>query len=205
MLRVLYSGLVTFLLLFSSSSSLAEDYDVARSTPPVIQSIANDLTFDEHGRLSHLAFVYDASNPVCHIMVEKSLQLYLRQNPHAADRVQLAAVEGHAFDRVLAPYRHENSGCLAACIERGTDRHLAGYVMPIEVYDSATWDTDDEDLAGWFGDNCAKKENQYPIRLMYFVHCFFVEYQALFVLSFEQDLTLDASNPDCKILANNSD
>ena len=159
MLRVLYNVLVTCLLLVSnSSSSLAEEYNVAISTPPVIQSIANDLSFDEHGRLAHLAFVYDASNPICHIMVTKSLQPYLRQNTHVADRVQLAALEGHALDRVLEPYRHEQSGCLAACIERGTDRHLAGYVLPIEVYDSATWDTPTQDLAGWFGDNCAKKE-----------------------------------------------
>ena len=158
MLRVLRSSVLVTVLIFSRSS-LAEDHDLARTTPHfLIQSIANDLTFDEHGRLAHSTFVYDASNPVCQIMVTTSLQPYLMRNPHVADRVQLAAVEGHAFDLVLEPYRNEHSGCMAACIERGTDRDLAGYVMPSEVYDSTVWDTAQQGLAEWFGDTCAKKE-----------------------------------------------
>jgi hypothetical protein len=137
---------------------IVADYDVARSAPPVIQSIASDLNFDEHGRLAHLAFVYDASNPECHSMVRTNLQKYLKSNPRVADRIQLAAVEGEAFDRVLAPYKSDMSGCMAACIERGTDRDLAGYVMPNEVYDSAIWDNPHQDLSEWFVETCSKKE-----------------------------------------------
>ena len=150
-----------FVIALVSSShllSIAAAYDTARDVPPVIQSIGSDLIFDAHNRLANLAVVFDNSNPQCHDLVKTSLQKHLEKTPRQAERIQLAAIEGEAFDRVLAPYKSEKSGCMAACIERGTDRDLAGHVMPNEVYNSAEWDTADGSMSQWFTEICAKKE-----------------------------------------------
>lgn len=150
-----------FVIALVSSSrllSIADASDTARDVPPVIQSIGSDLIFDEHNRLANLAVVFDDSNPQCHDLVKMSLQKHLEKTPRQAERIQLAAIEGEAFDRVLAPYKSEASGCMAACIERGTDRDLAGHVMPNEVYNSAEWDTADRSMSQWFTEICAKKE-----------------------------------------------
>jgi len=143
-----------FATLILAETVVADDNVFPLGVPPVIQSIAGDLSFDGHNRLSKTAFVYDASNPACEDMVKSDLKEHFLNHPAEMERIQWAGLEGHAFDQVLGPYQTENSGCMAACIERGTDRDLAGYVMPGFVYDSAI----KKSLSGWFSETCSRKE-----------------------------------------------
>ncbi|KAL3911976.1 MAG: hypothetical protein SGARI_001385 [Bacillariaceae sp.] len=115
---------------------------------PIIQSIASDLQFDAQNRLAQHHLVYDAAS--CDGV---DFQSVINKNG-AADHVSVEGVEGYALDQVFSPYpKRQNSSCRAACIERGTERSYAGYVMP-----NAVWDSANTDLARWFNEQCRKVE-----------------------------------------------
>ncbi len=124
----------------------------AAVSPPVIQSLASDLTYDQNNRLVSHTVVFDAANPQCQSSIAK-LQKHMMVTPTEGDRVQLVGVEGDALDRVFATYRNNEDGCLTACIERGVERDLAGYALPQHVYTGQP-----EGIAHWFRESCARVE-----------------------------------------------
>lgn len=134
---------LTIALLFSVS---------AASHTATIQSIASDLEFDQHNRLASHTLVFDTANPQCQSSIAK-VQRYLTNTPLEGERIQVVGVEGDALDRVFGQYQANQDGCLAACIERGVDRDLAGYAMPRQVYNGSP-----EDIVPWFRDACARME-----------------------------------------------
>jgi hypothetical protein len=122
---------------------------------PLIQSIAADLAYDEHNRLSQHHLVFDATSDSCQVM-SSNFRHVLDRDMDTADRFRLVGVEGHALDRVFGTYpKSEDLSCRAACVERGTERAYAGYVMPDAVYNSHS---SKGNFADWFEENCRKIE-----------------------------------------------
>lgn len=153
---------LTVLLFVGLTLSAASDDGAAAATespppPPTIQSISSDLEYDENNRLAKHTFVYDASNPLCQTMVKQHLIKSLQTVPKEGEHFHVAAVEGHAFERVLRPYQTKDSGCLAACIERGVEIDYAAFVMPESVYDSAILE-DEQGMVDWFKLTCSHVE-----------------------------------------------
>jgi hypothetical protein len=119
---------------------------------PVIQSIAGDLEYDRNNRLASHTVVFDVADPNCQEPIQQ-LERHLAENPSEGSRVKLAGVEGDALDRVFGPYPAvEEGACRAACIERGVDRDLAGYVMPEYVHAGSN------DLVEWYRHACLRVE-----------------------------------------------
>jgi len=141
-------------------------YDMMRDPPPIIQSIASDLQFDQNNRLASHVLVYDVGNPQCKTMIQTKLKKHMVNNPASAALFAIAGLEGDALDRVFGPYikkeegHSPSSGCLAACLERGVERDLAGYVMPEHVYNSDEFDdlSTGTSIAHWFRDSCTRLE-----------------------------------------------
>lgn len=104
--------------------------------PDVISSIANDLKFDENQKLAQHYLVFPANRPDCPTNYWEA--------GHGSDAV---ALEGDALVKVFPHYGNglsylgrdkeneldedeEDTRCMAACLEKGTDIALAGYTMP---------------------------------------------------------------------------
>jgi hypothetical protein len=115
---------------------------------PVVQSIASDLTYDEHNRLASHHLVFDAAS--CEgVDFSSVISKY-----GVESRVSLEALEGYALDQVFSPYpKRKDNSCRAACLERGTERSYAGHVMP-----NAVWDSESTNLERWFDERCRKVE-----------------------------------------------
>ncbi|KAG7368888.1 2-oxyglutarate/Fe(II) oxygenase [Nitzschia inconspicua] len=133
-----------------SSNAFAED-----TIPLTIQSVSSDLAYDEHNRLAQHHLLYDATSESCQVMASNFRQV-INKEKDVADRFRVEGVEGHALDRVFGPYpKSSESSCRAACVERGTERAYAGFVMPNAVYDSqSTRDT----FSTWFDQSCRQIE-----------------------------------------------
>jgi hypothetical protein len=150
-----FSIIFSFGFLFSTSCQAAV----------IINSIADDLQYDDNDRLMKHTFVYDASSPTCNGIVPKNILRRLKSNPHEGSRFDVMGVQGDAYEKVLRPYEDKMKknddngvpGCLAACIQRGVPKELATFVMPDNVYDSTTID-DQTSLNDWFGAQCASVE-----------------------------------------------
>ena len=110
-----------------------------RAGGSVVKSV-NDLDFDENGKLTSHNLVYPSGNPAC---------------PAAAHRYygyETHAVDDDALNLIFPEY--QKGDCLAACLERGTDRSVAGHTLPSKHYDAKT----DKDFYLWFRNSCTKME-----------------------------------------------
>jgi hypothetical protein len=148
-LLLLWGQLLLWQLLVSKTFA-ADQYEY-----PLIQSMSADLSYDENNRLSHHHLVFDATSDTCQSL-SSNFRHVLERDMDIADRFRLVGVEGHALDRVFGTYPKSDAlSCRAACVERGTERSYAGYVMPDAVYDSVSTE---EKFADWFQENCKRVE-----------------------------------------------
>ena len=140
----------------------------ARYVPAVVTSIENDLHFDKNQKLSKHHVVFPADRPDC--------PTHAWQTGEARPRYEYSAhpVSGDALAKVFPHYKtgqpylgankeytdqknEDDNRCMAACISRGTDRKLAGYVMPHLHYT----DVDSEqDFNAWFKETCGMMEGK---------------------------------------------
>lgn len=154
-------GIAATTMLLSLAAVVTAEGNVASDVPSVIQSIASDLRYDENNRLEKHTLVFEADNPLCESMIRTKMQPHFMNSPYDAERFELFGLEGDAYDRVFGPYRANNAGgdgCMAACIERGVERDLAGHVMPEFVYNSAEYDSDSAGITQWFVQACTRVE-----------------------------------------------
>lgn len=134
---------------------LCQGSAVVNAELPVIQSMASDLNYDDHNRLSQNTVVFDATSQACQSMASE-FEGAVEDDPSAASYFHVAGVEGYALDTVFGNYPpSKESSCRAACVERGTDRSYAGYVMPRAVYDSQI---QGGNFFKWFDATCRRVE-----------------------------------------------
>ena len=156
--------LLTFLGLISSLYIACAEVDAAAGG--VINSVEDELTYDDNDRLAKHTFVYDASSSVCQSMVPKTIGRRIATTPYETTRYDVVGVDGQAFDKVFGPYnkiqevkknQDNTPGCVAACLHRGAPKDLAAAVMPQMVYDS-TVEKQQQSLEEWFSEHCSKVE-----------------------------------------------
>lgn len=140
---------VTLLLFIVMIVAQAED-------SAIITSIESQLEFDEHQKLSSYHFVYPATqNPAC---VAKIFQN--EDNREADAYFGQHGLQGEALRRVFPDYgrgeERSSSRCLAACLEKGTDRSVAGYTLPSFHYDSPP--SNEKNILSWFRKSCQMVE-----------------------------------------------
>mmetsp|Transcript_12984 Transcript_12984/g.24403 ORF Transcript_12984/g.24403 Transcript_12984/m.24403 type:complete len:559 (+) Transcript_12984:81-1757(+) len=122
------------------------------SSIPTVSSIENGLTYDENGRLASYYLVFPSSN------IPKNCPA-VKTNRYG---IQLVALEGEALDMVFPGYvndendDNDDSPCVAACLERGAERTVAGYAMPDKLYNASN--SNNVPFEDWFVDNCAAVE-----------------------------------------------
>ena len=162
--------LLTFLGWYISSSlfiASAVVVDAAAGGVTVINSIEDELTYDDNDRLAKHTFVYDASSSVCQSMVPKTIGRRVATTPYETTRYDIVGVDGHAFDKVFGPYNKiqevkknpdNTPGCVASCLQRGTPKNLAAAVMPQMIYDSTVVGKQQQSLEEWFSEHCSKVE-----------------------------------------------
>lgn len=123
--------------------------------PWTIQSVSGDLAYDENNRLSQHHLLFDATSESCQVMAT-NFRHVINADRDSASRFSMEGVEGHALDRVFGPYpKSDETSCRVACVERGTERSYAGYVMPDAVYDSYSTEGT---FAAWYEEHCRKVE-----------------------------------------------
>ena len=114
---------------------------VGAASANVVNSIQDDLAYDENGKLTTHYLVYPEDNVNCPAASFAA--------PYGFETRPLA---GEAVQAVFPGYE-AGSGCPAACVERGTDRAVAHAIMPHKVnLDSS------ENLADWFEHACRQVE-----------------------------------------------
>jgi len=124
-------------------SGEAEENDTnSEPIKPVVTSISNDLNFDENGKLQSFHLVFPLESPDCPAT-----------NFHPTYGYENHAIDGEALDIVFPGY--QKGECVAACLERGTDRAVAGYTMPHFHYDESKIETS---FKHWFTEACTAKE-----------------------------------------------
>lgn len=115
---------------------------------PVVSSIENGLSYDENGRLASYHLVFPLGNIGKNCPAVETERYGIRK----------AALQGEALEVVFPGYddaSDEDSPCVAACLERGAERSIAGYAMPDKIYNASTSDTS---FRNWVVDNCAAVE-----------------------------------------------
>lgn len=133
--------------------SAVQAYDAGRDPPPLIESMSQDLQFDENNRLASYTLVFDATDEHCANVVTTRLQKHFINTKTDGERYQMAGITSEQeLHRIFGDQPRE--GCRAACVERGVDRDLAGHVLPSQIYDS----TEDKSLERWFVESCTKVE-----------------------------------------------
>lgn len=141
---------VSFLLSILSAACMIPNHIHAVDTTsiPTVSSIENGLTYDENGRLASYHLVFPLGN------IAKNCPA-IETNRYG---IQLAALQGEALEMVFPGYddsSDQDSPCVAACLERGAERTIAGYAMPDKLYDASTADIS---FGSWIVDNCAAVE-----------------------------------------------
>jgi len=140
---ILTNSYLLALGLLLCGSSLCANADDSGLSPPaptvlpdVVTSIANDLKFDENQKLAQHYLVFPANRPDCPTIYWK-----------AGYGTSAIALEGDALAKVFPHYGNglsylgrdkeneldedeEDTRCMAACLEKGTDIALAGHTMP---------------------------------------------------------------------------
>mmetsp|Transcript_23084 Transcript_23084/g.34191 ORF Transcript_23084/g.34191 Transcript_23084/m.34191 type:complete len:599 (+) Transcript_23084:99-1895(+) len=132
-----------------------------------ISSIENDLPYDDSGKLAsyHLVFPKGDQAKNCPATLDTFSNYGFVKT----------ALEGQALDFVFPDYDNNNNDntndnnnsndndnndndneCMAACLERGSDRSLAGYVMPHRRYNAS--DTSFASFNDWFSKQCTAVE-----------------------------------------------
>lgn len=91
-------------------------------------SIEEDFDYDENDKLAKYYMVFPANKPNCRIAADMKPD----------DGFDFAEVEGDALQRIFPDYVPDGTDrrCLAACLEKGTDKSLTGYTMPYLHFES---------------------------------------------------------------------
>jgi len=127
-------------LVWLSLGSLLATLVKADSSGNVIESITRDLEYDGNNKLKHHYLVYPAGNPDCEA-ARKTLPYMIKS----------AALSGEALQAVF-PGAAEGD-CVAACLEKGTDRSVAYATMPHRHFDGKEGTFDD-----FWNDSCQAVE-----------------------------------------------
>jgi len=123
--------------------SAEEEEENEWSPPTVVSSIENDLEFDENQKLASHYLVFPANRPDC------PTNSYITSDSESAYGYDMRPVEGDALAKIFPHYGtgrsylgrdpesefeleagKEDTRCMAACLEKGTDIKVAGHTMP---------------------------------------------------------------------------
>lgn len=134
--------ILTWSLLFTLVIAASRNHPrAAKIALSVVSSIKEDLEYDENGKLLsfHLVFPQGSHCGTTHIPPD----------------YQIHTLVGNASTLVFPEYDEGGGGCVAACIERGTDRSVAGHVMPHQHYNSQKLsNTSTSSFQDWFQEQC---------------------------------------------------
>lgn len=138
---------LSFLLPFLVAITFPYIYAVDSTSIPTVSSIEHGLTFDENGRLASYHLVFPLGN------IQKNCPA-VTTNRYG---IELAALQGEALEMVFPGYddTSQDSPCVAACLERGAEKTIAGYAMPDKLYDASNSEVP---FQAWIVDNCAAVE-----------------------------------------------
>jgi len=139
------TSLLSFLVLSTTTTTQAQD--------PPVSSIQGQLEFDENQKLMTSHLVYPATqSPGCVNAI-----LNAEDRDLADTFFGHGGLEGEALSRVFPNYNvHKDSGkCTAACLEKGTDKSVAGLTLPSFRYDSSAGQGD---MLTWFRRSCQRVE-----------------------------------------------
>jgi len=92
-------------------------------------SIEDDFDYDENDKLARYYLVFPANRPDCHLTAN------MKSDKGSVN----AEVEGDALERIFPNYVSDGTDprCMAAWLERGTDKSLTGYTMPHLHFESS--------------------------------------------------------------------
>ena len=165
-----FLGLVSLFIATSSITTTKTTGAVVDATASmysggVVNSVEDELPYDDNGRLAKHTFVYDESSSVCQSLVPKTIGRRIATTPFEKPRFDIVGVNGQAFDKIFGPYNkiqeakkteQNTPGCVAACLQRGVPKDLATAIMPEMVYDSTI--EKQQSLEEWFSQHCSKVE-----------------------------------------------
>merc|ERR1719469_188250 len=123
----------------------------------VVTSIENDLEFDENDKLATHSLVFPANRPDCPTADwEGSTEL--------GGRIMGFSLSGDALARVFPNYHYQTDSesdtrCVAAYLEKGTDKKLVGYTMPPFKYEGPGGTPENKSqFKKWFENSCHRVE-----------------------------------------------
>jgi hypothetical protein len=134
-----------------------DDYEDEDDSIVIISSFATDESlYDENGKLASFQLVYpyinimgDTDTTTDYCLAKEQLDF-----PNLWYGFEHRAVAGDALKTVFPSYK-PGDGCVAACLEKGTDRSVAGHTMPYQQYDPQT---STGTLTQWYELNCHRVE-----------------------------------------------
>jgi hypothetical protein len=182
---------LVFLFVFCDSEQAEHEYEYEHAPAALVTSIENDLEFDDHQKLVSHHIVFPANRPDCptHAWETGKIHPGYGYEPHAVDGDALARVfphygTGESYlgrdeenenennvahkNKIEHEIEHENGNridnrCMAACLEKGTDRKVAGHTMPHFQYAAARDGSESSfqqksKLENWFMTSCRRLE-----------------------------------------------
>uniref|UniRef100_A0A7S4EK24 Fe2OG dioxygenase domain-containing protein n=1 Tax=Pseudo-nitzschia australis TaxID=44445 RepID=A0A7S4EK24_9STRA len=130
----------------------------------IVASIEDDLEYDENGKLAKHYVVFPANRPDCATSLWedglKKPKYGFTASPLEGDA--LSKVFSNRFEGEDYDDKEQEEGylCMAACLEKGTDRKVAGHTMPHFHYRSRDQNSAKQKtrFKNWFRGHCGKVE-----------------------------------------------
>lgn len=151
---VLLAGLVALLIgRRSVAADLNKEVNDPMTAPSVVNSVTEDLSYDENQRLASHQFLY----PVGSQCVDKMLAGIGKT---ALVGFEVHPVAGEALKELFPNIDGGSGGCHALCMERGVEKSVAGAVMPERQYHHESDDVSmtHKKLKDWFWAECKRVE-----------------------------------------------